>query len=148
MRRCWPKGFLEGDGLRRDHMHQGSALYSWEEEFVDRFGMLSFAHHDATSGSTQGLVGSRGDKIGIGNRIRMEPCGNQPGDVGDIDQQIGPNRLGDLLESWKIEGARIGAGADDEQAWAAFLRHLLYRVIVDDFSLTFYAVGKHTEQNP
>ena len=78
----------------------------------------------------------------------MEPCGDQPGDVGDVNQQIGADRLGDLLESWKIEGARIGAGADDEQAWPAFLRHLLHCIIVDGFGLTVYAIGEHTEQDP
>ena len=78
----------------------------------------------------------------------MEPCGDQPGDMSDVDQQIGADRLGDLLESWKIECARIGTGAYDEQAWPAFLRHLLHRVIVDGFGLTVYAVGKHTEQDP
>ena len=68
--------------------------------------------------------------------------------MGDVDQQICADRLGDLLKSWKIKGARIGAGADDEQAWATFLRHLLHRVIVDGFGLSLYAVGKHAEQDP
>ena len=123
-------------------------MYPREDIFVDRFGLLSLAHHDATPGSAQGFVGGRGDEVGIGNRIRMEPCGNQPGDVGDVYQQIGTDRLGNLLESWKIEGARIGTGAYDEHAWPAFLCQLLHRVIVDGFGLTVHAVGEHTEQDP
>ena len=61
---------------------------------------------------------------------------------------VGADRLGDQLESWKVEGARIGTGAYDEHAWPAFLRHLLHRVIIDGFGLTVHTVGEHTEQDP
>src|SRR6185436_9246432 len=127
-------------------MHKGPTLYTWKNKLVDRFGMLSFAHRDTASWPAKGLVGGRGDKICIGDRIRMEPGGDQSGNVGDIDEQIGADRLGNPLESWEIERPRIGARADDEHTWTAFLRKLLHHIIVDGFSLTLHAVGKYTEQ--
>src|ERR1051326_9143270 len=78
----------------------------------------------------------------------MEPCGNQAGDMGNIHQQIRADRLGDLLESWKIKGARIGTGAYDKHPGLTFLRQLLHRIIVDSFGLTVHAIRKYTEQDP
>ena len=61
----------------------------------------------------------------------MEPGGDQPGDVGDVGEKIGPDAAGDLAHAREIDCARVGAGAHRDHPGLLALRSLGELVIVD-----------------
>ena len=77
-----------------------------------------------------------------------KPAAIKPGDVGDVDHEIGADRFGDRLEFRKVERPGIGTGADHDHAWTAFFGQLADCVIVDGFRLPIDPVGKGTEKHP
>ena len=64
------KRFLEGHRFGRNHMHEGTALQSGENDFVDGLGMFGLAHGDATARTAKGLMGRGGHEVRIGDGIR------------------------------------------------------------------------------
>ena len=61
--------FVEGDRLGRDDVHQGSALKAREDRRVDLLGDGFVVGQDhAAARAAQGLVGGRGDDMGVAER--------------------------------------------------------------------------------
>jgi len=76
----------------------------------------------------------------------VKPCGDQSCNVGDVHQEIGSHRLGDLLEPWKVQDSRVGAGSDHDHPRTAFLSDALSRVVVDHFRLSVHAVKEGAKE--
>ncbi len=85
--------------LRRDHMHQRSALQAREHRRVDLLGEVFLVGQDhAAARTAQGLVGGRRHHMGMGERARMRAAGDQAGEVRHVDQQERADLVGDLAE--------------------------------------------------
>ena len=71
----------------------------------------------------------------------MHAGGNETGDVGHVDHQVGADRIGDLTHALEVDEAGVGAGAGDDQLRTDLLCLFGNGVIVDPLGLTADAVG-------
>ena len=60
-------------------------------------------------------MGRRGDDMGMRQRARMQPRRDQAGEMRHVDHEIGADAVGDLAEARKVDDARIGRAAGDDQ---------------------------------
>ena len=88
---------LEGDRLGRDHVHQRSTLSTGKHHRIQfLLNLLVTTRHDQPAARTaQRLVCGRCRHIRDRHRIRIQARGNQACDVGDIDEQVGADLIGD-----------------------------------------------------
>ena len=70
----------------------------------------------------------------------MESRGHQSRDVRHIDHQERAAFFGDSGEALKIQDARIGAGAGDNQLWLMFRRKRFELIVVNGFSVLAHTV--------
>ena len=69
------KGFVEGDGLGGDDVHERAALGAGEHGLVEAFGEVVVVGEDEpAAGASQGLVGGGGDDVAVGGRARGGRC--------------------------------------------------------------------------
>ena len=61
----------------------------------------------------------------------MRAGGNQPGDMGHVDQQPGAARVRDRTHAGEVEFARVGGAAGDQQLGPQCGRLFRERVVVD-----------------
>ncbi len=59
-------------------------------------------------------MGGGGDHVGEGDRVRVEAGGDQPGDVGHVDEQQRADLVGDGAEAREVEGLGV-RGRDHTQ---------------------------------
>ena len=70
----------------------------------------------------------------------MRAARDQPGEMGDVDDEIGADRVADRAEPLEIPMARIGRAAGDDQLGLMLARERLDLVHVDAMGL---AVDRH-----
>ena len=70
----------------------------------------------------------------------MDICGDKPGDVGDVSQEIRIHGIGNRSPFREIEPARISCGANHNQLRAMLLREFPDGVHVDAFRLGINAI--------
>jgi hypothetical protein len=80
-------------------MHQRAALNAGEDRRVDRLFVLGLHQDQAAARAAQGLVGGRGDDIGMRHRIGVEARGDEAGVVRHVHHENGADRLGHLGEA-------------------------------------------------
>ena len=130
----------EANGLRGDHMHEWSALNAWEGLGVDFLGELLLAQDEAGAGSAQAFVRGGGDKIGVREGRGVDSTGDEPRDVGHVDEKVGANGIGDLPHALEIDDPRVGRGAGGDHFWANLGGLAGEGVVVDRLGLTAHAV--------
>ena len=75
----WLQRLAEGDGLGGDDVHQRTALVAGEDRGVELLRPIRVVgEDDAAAGAAQGLVGGRGDDVGVRHRIRWRPAAISP----------------------------------------------------------------------
>ena len=116
------RGDLEAGRLRRDHVQERAALHPGEDRLVDRRGVLLLAEDEPGARAGEGLVARRGDEVAVRHRVRMEPRGDEPGDVGHVAEEERADLVGDLPEAVGLDRARVGGGAADDQLRPVLLR--------------------------
>ena len=125
------QGELEADGLARDDVLERAALDAREDAPVDRRREVRLDHRvvgriggrrelasaedESAARAAEGLVGRRRDEVGVRERARVEAGRDEPGDVGHVDPQERPDRVGDVGHPLEVDDPRIGAGAADDQ---------------------------------
>ena len=77
----------ERDRLAGDDVLERTTLPAREHRLVDRGGVLRLGQDAPAAGSAQCLVGGEGHDIGVGHRVRMRAAGDEPGQVGDVEQE-------------------------------------------------------------
>jgi len=91
-----------------------------------------FAHEDnAAARPAQGLVGRRGDDMGVFHGIVEQSGGNEARRVGHVYQQQRPDLVGDLAHALVVPLARVGRRTADDQLRAALFGQTLHGVVVD-----------------
>ena len=127
-------------------MLQRAALGSGKYRFVELMLFPEFCrgkNHPA-AGAAQCLVGRRRYDMRIGERIRMKPGCNQPGNMGNVCHQIRASLIRDLPETPEINRSRIRTGAADDQLRPALLRDAFHLIVIDE-SVFGYAIGDSVE---
>src|SRR5262245_44723585 len=80
------EGFVQTDGLCRNHVHQWSALDSGKEHRVDLLREFLLTHNEAASWSAQTLMRGGGDEVCVRNRRGVLAAGYQACDMGHVDE--------------------------------------------------------------
>ena len=99
-----------------------------------------FAQDHAGARSAQSLVRGRGDDVRVRHRRRMHASRDQSGEVRHVDQVERADFVGDLPHAGKIDDARIGAAAADDQLRPLLLGQLLQIVVVDGLGFLGHAI--------
>ncbi len=76
-------------------------------------------------------MGGGGDHVGEGDRVRVEAGGDQPGDVGHVDEQQRADLVGDGAEAREVEGLGVGGEAGDDHLRLMLHGQALDFVVVD-----------------
>ena len=123
--------FLEADGLRRDDVHQRTALHAGEHRAIEILRVLLAAQHQAAARSAQRLVRRRRDEIGVRHRARMDAGGDQAGDVRHVGEDRRADAIGCRADAREIDDARIRARADDDHLRLVLVGEPIELVVVD-----------------
>ena len=75
----------------------------------------------------------------------MRAAGDEPGEMGDVDNEIGPDRVADCPEALEIPMARIGRAAGDDQLRLVLFRQRLDLIHVDPMRRPIDAVRDRLE---
>ena len=131
---------LEAGRLRGDRVLERTALHPREDRAVDRLRVLLPAEDEAAARPGERLVRRRGDEVAVVDGVRVQPRGDEPGEVRHVAEEERADLVRDLAELPRLDGARIGAAAADDQLRAVLLRQLEDLVVVDDVRLARDAV--------
>ena len=77
-------------------------------------------------------MGGGGDHVGERNWVRVHASGNQAGNVGHVDEQVGTDLVGDGAEAGEVQNLRVGREAGND--------HL--RLVLDGQALDFVVVDQ------
>ena len=138
--------FFQGDGLRRDDVHQGAALDAGEDRLVELCAEFRVLREDhAAPRAAKRLVRRRRHDIRPRQRAWMHAARDESRDVRHVDHEVGADRLGDGGEPLEVDDARIGGSAGDDELRLDFLRLLFQRIVVDALCLFVHAIGDDVE---
>src|SRR5262249_58639072 len=87
---------------------------------------LVLGQDDPAAGAAEGLVGGGGDDVRVRHRGGVQAGGDQPGEVGHVDHQVGVHRVGDAAELGEVQLPGVGRPAGDDQLWAVLIGELLH----------------------
>ena len=133
-------GLEERDRLRRDHVHERPALEPREHRLVDRGRVLLAAQDRSRPRAAQGLVRREGHDVGVRHRRRVCTTGDQPRDVGRVDEQQRVDLVGDRAERLEVDDARVRGGPRDDQARPLAHCEVADLVVVEHLGLVVDAV--------
>ena len=136
---------LEADCLARDDVLQRAALRAGKDGLVDSLRVLLAAQDHATARAAQRLVRRGGHEVGVRHRGRVLARGDQTGNVRHIDHQQAASLVGDVAQPGKVDDARIGGRARDDEFGLHFKRLTFKRVVVDDLFLLRHAIRHEVE---
>ena len=134
------RGDLEARRLRGDRVLERAALHAREHRPVDRRRVLLAAEDEAGARARERLVRRRRDEVAVLDGVRVQPGGDEPGEVRHVAEQERADLVGDLAELVGLDGARIGGAAADDQLRPTLLRLLQHLVVVDGHRLARHAV--------
>ena len=127
-------------------MHQRAALQAGEDRRIDLLGEVRVIGQDhAAAGAAQGLVRGRGDDMGVRERRGMGAARDEPGEMGDVDDEISADRVANGAETLEVPMARIGRAAGDDQLRLVLARQRLDLIHVDPMRRPIDAIGDRLE---
>ncbi len=119
-------------------------LLAGEDGGVDLLGVLLLAQDHSRPRPPEGLVGGGGDHVGPRlDRTRVQPRGDESGEVGHVDHQQGPHLIGDLPEAEEVELAGVGGPARQDQLGLALPGDPGDLIHVDQAALPVHLIGGH-----
>ena len=153
-------GLLQGNGEGGDGVVVWATLVAREDGEVD--GSLEvierllaglevlLAHALAeedhrASGTAQRLVGGGGDDVGVLKGGGDDAGGDQAGDVGHVDHEVGAAGIGNFAEAAIVDQTAVGGGADHDDLGAVHHGVGLELLVVDDAGLEVDAEGEGFE---
>ena len=135
-------GFLEGNGLGRNHVHQRPSLVTRKNSKIQFLLNIrvGFCQDQAGPGAAQGLVGRGRRHVRDVDRAGIQPGGDQAGHVGDIGHQVCADLVGDLPESLPVQPARVRGEACHHKLRPVFQGKLFRGVIINLAGIRIQAV--------
>ena len=107
--------------------------------------LLVVGHDHAAARAAQGLVRRGGDDMGVRERRGMGPSRDQPGEMGDVDHEIGVDGVADRAETGEVPVPRVGRASADDQFRLVLARQRLDLIHVDSMGDAVDAVGNRLE---
>jgi hypothetical protein len=120
----------EARRLRGDRVLERPALHSGHHGRVECLRVLLAAEDEAGARAGERLVRGRGDEIAVLDRVRLDACGDEPGEVRHVADQERPYLVGDRPEAVGLDRARVGGAAAHEHFRPRLLRFLEHLVVV------------------
>ncbi len=108
------ESFAKADGFGGDDMHERAALGSGKYGRVNLFGVLGLTENQSATGATEGLVGGRGDEVGMGDGRGVNPGGDKSGDVGNVGEEESTDGAGNLTHAGKVDCTGVGGGTNGD----------------------------------
>ena len=138
------RGDLERHGLAGDDVLQRAALLAREHRRVDLLGDVGVVGQDDAAARTgEGLVRrGRGD-VRVRHRRRVQPGGDQPGEVRHVHHQVGAHGVGDPAELGEVQLPGVGGPAGNDQLRLVLLGQALHLGHVDPVVLFADLVRDH-----
>ena len=97
-------------------MHERATLNARENRRIKFFAQrLVIGQNQTAAGPAQGFMRCCGDRMSIWQRTGMRTAGNKAGNMCHIDQQIGTHTVSNFAETGKIDDARIGRTARNDE---------------------------------
>ena len=138
--------FAERHGLGGDDMHQRAALQAGEDSRIELLRQILVIGEDhAAARAAQRLVGRGRCNMAMRERRRMLATGNEAGDMGHVDHQVGADAVGDLAEALPVPDTGIGGAAGDDQLRPGFFGLALNSIHVEQVVAFTHAVGDDVE---
>ena len=137
---------FEGQRQRGKDVDVRSALFAGEDRLVDQLPQFLVGGHDDRAARTvQGLVRGRGDDVRIADGRGDDSSRHQAADVGNVRQQVGAHRVGDLAVFLPVGNPRVGGIAGDDHLRLVFLRQRHHGVVIDLLGDRVDGVGDDVE---
>jgi len=76
-------------------------------------------------------VGRAGDEVGDADRRGVDAGRDEPGDVGDVREVVGVDRVGRRLDPLPLDGPRVRGVARDDDVGVELLGDLAEPLVVD-----------------
>ena len=110
--------------------------------------VLVLAEDEAGARAGERLVAGRGDEVAVRHRVRVQPGGDEPGDVGHVAEEQRADLVRDRAKALGLDRARVGGGAADDQLRPVLLGQPPYLVEVDEAGLAVDAVADDVVELP
>ncbi|CDH43407.1 hypothetical protein BN874_120058 [Candidatus Contendobacter odensis Run_B_J11] len=125
--------FLEGHRFGGDHMHQRTALSAGKYQRIQLLFNVGIGtgQDQAAARAAQGLVSRSRHYVGNRDRIGIDACRHQSGNVRHIHEQIGANLISNRAKSRPVHDPRIGREAGDNHLGLAFQRQPFHLFVIN-----------------
>src|SRR4051794_40067066 len=133
-------GDAQRDRLAGDDVLERAALLAGEDGRVDLLGQLVATDDHAAAGAAERLVDGCRHDVGVRDGVRVHARGDQAGEVGHVDEQVGARLVGYRPEGLEIEVARVGRPAGDDHLGPVLERERADLVHVDELVLSAHVV--------
>ena len=138
--------FAQRHCLRRDHMHQRSALDTGEDGFIELLAELETLAQDHASARTSERLVRRGrHHIGERQRARVLTARDQSRDVRHVDHQISAHAFSDRRQTLKVEHSGISRRARHDHLRSTLMSFFLERIVINRFGLAAHSVRDDLE---
>ena len=144
-----PKGLAQANRLGGEDVGMEAALYSGEYRGLEALGERIRARQDKPApGPAQGLGRGAGDDVGVRQGRGVRARGDEPCDMGHVDQEPCFDGFGDPCHAFEVDRARIGGAAGDQQRRADLAGPGLDPVVVEQSARAVHAVVMGVEPAP
>ena len=109
------RAILKHVALRGDHVLERAALHPGEDRAVDGLRVLLAAEDEAGARAGERLVRGRRDDVAVLDRVRVQPGGDEPGEVRHVAPAAARRPRRRSRGTRRVDGARIGGAAADDQ---------------------------------
>ena len=126
--------FLEAHGFCRNDMHQRAALVFRENaeiEFLVQFRIVAHGQDQTTTRTTEGFVRGGGDDMRMREWIRIQTGSNKACHMGHVHQHFGAYAISNSAHTGKIDEARIGREAGDDDFRFVFVCQRFHLLVVN-----------------
>ncbi len=117
-----------------DDMFQRATLQAREHRTVDLLRQVGAAEDGASPRAAQRLVRRERDHVRHPDRAGMGPACDEAGRVGGIEHEERPDRVGDLAERQRVDGAGVRGGARHNEGRLLALGQISHLIEVDDLA--------------
>ena len=143
------KGLAQADRLGGEDIGVKAPLYPGEHRGLKAPGERIRARQDEpTPGPAQGLGRGTGDDVGVRERRGVHAGGDEPCDMGHVDQQSCFDGFGDPCHAFEVNRAWIGGAAGDQQRRSHLAGPGLDLVVVEQAARAVHAVVMGVEPAP
>ena len=116
-------------------MVERPTLHARKHSTIDRLSVLLATQDEARTRAGEGLVRRRRDEVAVLDRIRLQPRGDETGEMSHVAEEQRAYLVSDLAEAPGLDRARVRRAAADDQLRPMLLCEREHVVVVDEVRL-------------